>query len=342
MNDLTIDINFIGQLSSRLEQFTSVRKNVWVARCPICGDSKKSKFKKRFYIYFDPSSSNYCTKCHNCSEGTYIFPHFLKIHHPDLYKEYMVEKLPNKSTLKKDRFTHVKQVSIPKKVVCKGFDYSFLKRFDELPENHPARIYVEYRKIPIDRVFYADHFCDVIDTLDLDIYKMSYTHAKEPRMIIPFYREDGLSTVFQARAFSKKEALRYITIKEDEGESKVYGLNTIDKEQPVWCVEGPIDSMMIPNCIAMSGISTRLPRGVSEFRFVYDNEPRNADIVKSMRKRLRSDHKVVIFPERVTFNDINDMIVKGEMSIDKILDILEQNLYSKDLGILKLREWSKL
>lgn len=338
MSDITIDTTYIGQLSSRLEQFGKVRRNVWHCRCPICGDSKKNTFKKRFYIFMH--EAKYSVKCHNCGY-TNSFSRFLEAQFPELYREYLIEKLPSRTTLKPDRFKHIKEI-VPKMVNCKGFDYSCAKRFDELPLEHPARRYVENRKIPIDMVFYAENFSQFLQDLKLDKYMLTYQRSKEPRMIIPFYRKDGLSTVFQARAFSPKEALRYITIKEDDGESKIYGMERLDLEKPVWCSEGPLDSLMIPNCIAMSGIATKLPKGIDEFRFIFDNEPRQRDVIKNMRKRLRQGHKVVIFPERIQYKDLNDMAVKGGMSQDRIIEVLENNLYSKDVGLLKLKEWSKL
>jgi hypothetical protein len=109
----------------------------------------------------------------------------------------------------------------------------------------------------------------------------------------------------------------------------------------VWCTEGPIDAMMIPNCIAMSGISTMLPKGISDFCFVYDNEPRNRDVVKTMRKRLIQGHKIVIFPDMVGYKDLNDMVVKGGMDSKKILDILQNNIYNGSVGLLKLSKWRK-
>jgi len=337
MNDLSIDVSYIGRLSTHLNLFKCVRKDVWNSRCPICGDSKKNKFKKRFYIFLN--KDHYIVKCHNCGYTT-LFSKFLEAEFPEIYKEYILEKLPQRSSLKIDRFKHIKE-SIPKKFICKGIDYSFLKQFNNLSKNHPARIYVESRQIPFDRVFYCPCFSDFILKLGMTKYILSYENAHEPRLIIPFYREDGLSTVFQARAFSKDEYLRYITIKEHEQESKIYGLERIDKNMPVWCTEGPIDAMMINNCLAMSGISTMLPKGISEFRFIYDNEPRNRDVVKSMKKRLLQGHKVVIFPDMIKYKDLNDFIVKGGIDNKKILDILENNLYSGSTGLLKLSKWRK-
>lgn len=337
MNDLSIDVNYINNLSSRIDQFKKVRRDLWNGRCPMCGDSKSNKFKKRFYVYLN--EDHYSVICHNC-ENSFIFSTFLKVFYPDEYKRYILEKLPKRTTLKKNRFVHIKDI-IPEKVICKGFDYSVLKRFDELSEEHPARKYVENRQIPFDKVYYCENFSKFIETLNIEKYILSYKYAKEPRMIIPFYREDGLSTVFQGRSFSKKDSLRYITIKEDEGESKIYGLDRVDKTKPVYAVEGPIDSLFMDNCISMSGISTKLPTGIDDFVFVFDNEPRNVDVVKNMRKRLLFGYKVFIWPDRIKLKDLNDLIVKGGMSREQVKTLINENLYTRNEGIMRLNEWSK-
>jgi hypothetical protein len=338
MSDLLLDIQYINRLSGRLEQFTKIRKDVWNARCPICGDSKKKLHLKRFYIYL--KDGHYSVKCHNCGYSDSFF-NFLKYELPDIYKEYLIDKFPKQASLNKNRFTHIKDI-IPEVYYCKGFNYSILKRFSVLNIKHPARIYVQNRKIPDDKVFYCDNFSSFIGTLGIDHYTKAYKFAKEPRMIIPFYREDGLSTVFQARAFSKKESLRYITIKEHDQESKIYGLRDINKEKVVYYVEGPIDSLMIPNCLAMSGLSTKLPQDIKNTIFVPDNEPRNRDVIKAIRTKLIKGEQVVIYPDRLKYKDLNDMRVKGDMSTEKILDLINQNVYSGHIGLLKLNEWSKL
>lgn len=335
MNDTLIDLEYIQRLSSSLNGFEKKRKDLWNARCPFCGDSKKSLHKKRLYIYF--KEDHYSVKCHNCGYSE-TFSKFLELISPQEYKRYILDKLPQRTSLRPNRFGHVKDI-LPDKVVCKGLDYSTLKKFDELSHNHPARLYIEKRKIPFEFVFYSEKFSDFIHHLGMDKYILSYQHSKEPRMIIPFYREDGISTVFQARAFSKKEYLRYITIKEDEGESKVYGLDRVDKTKPVYCTEGPLDSLMIPNCIAMSGISTKID--IDDIIYIFDNEPRNPDVVKNMRKKLMFGNKIVIFPDMIKWKDLNDMIVKGGMTTEGIVDIIKENTYSRNDGMMRLSIWSR-
>jgi hypothetical protein len=71
--------------------------------------------------------------------------------------------------------------------------------------------------------------------------------------------------------------------------------------------------------------------------YVFDNEPRNKEIVKRMERVLERGNKVVIWPENVVDKDINDMILSG-------LDpqhIIETNIYSGLDGKLKLSYWRK-
>jgi len=339
MADLNFERTYIIQISSQLLKFEKKRKDIWNCRCPICGDSKLNPYKKRFYIF--PHKGAYWTKCHNCAYSQ-PFKSFLKDFDNSVYKQYILDELDSKGKGLKNRFnpSYLKS-KIKKKAIVKGFSYKSLVRFEELPVNHPARLYVLNRKIPLDRVYYCSNFSNFINTLHVEHYKISYRNSHEPRMIIPFYREDRLSTVFQARSFSSKEKLRYITIKEHEQESKIFGLDRINVNKPIFVLEGPIDAMMIPNAISMSGISASLPKELTDIIFVFDNEPRKYDVVKNMKKRLLSGKKVVILPERIKYDDLNDMIVKGKMSSEKVLDILNDNVYNGNIGILKLNEWMR-
>jgi hypothetical protein len=339
MADLNLERKYINKISSQLPLFEKKRNDLWNSRCVLCGDSKKNPFKKRFFIYLHEGA--YWVKCHNCSIA-YPFKVFLKSFDNALYKEYILEELGNSGKPVKERFSanYIKE-SIKKKVKLRGFSYDYLLKFEDLNPEHPARVYVENRKIPLDRVLFCDDFYRFINTLHVDHYKISYRNSHEPRLIIPFYRKDGLSTVFQARAFSKKETLRYITIKEHEQEIKLFGLDRIDETKPVYVLEGPIDSMMIENAISMSGISIKIPKYIKDTIYVYDNQPRNYDVIKNMKKRLLAGDKVVIFPERIVYKDLNDMIVKGNMSSEKILDIINDNVYIGNSGILRLNKWMR-
>ena len=61
---LWIDQKYLNLLSPKLERFKRKSDNLYNCRCPVCGDSKKNKFKARGYIYDVKNSLAY--KCHNC------------------------------------------------------------------------------------------------------------------------------------------------------------------------------------------------------------------------------------------------------------------------------------
>jgi len=267
MENLFLDRQYISNISLRLQGFKKLRPDLWTARCPICGDSKKNKSKKRFYFHLD-KRRRMRAKCHNCqySAPFYIF---LKEFDQNMFKEYTFEKFKTKKA--KPPRQHLKEIIPEKEKIEPGYDYADAIDFESLPKSHPARKYVEDRKIPLELVLYA-----------------------------PFY----------GRSFDPNSKLKYITTKVDEKYPKIYGMDRVDKSRTIIVQEGPIDSMFIDNSIAMSGMINELPSGC-DYIFMYDNEPRNRDVCKAMEMRLNEGHKVWIPPRTWKEKDVNDAIIKG-------------------------------
>ena len=80
-----VDSKFIGLVSSRLEKFKRVKADLYNFRCPICGDSKKTKSKTRGYIYGIKQNANF--RCHNCGASMSL-NNFLKTLDPVIHKQY--------------------------------------------------------------------------------------------------------------------------------------------------------------------------------------------------------------------------------------------------------------
>ena len=74
---------------------------------------------------------------------------------------------------------------------------------------------------------------------------------KEPRIIIPIYYEKTL-VGFQGRSIGPSK-VKYITVMLNDDSPKIYGLDNIRKDAPVYITEGPFDSTFIRNAIAMCG-----------------------------------------------------------------------------------------
>ena len=329
-----IDLKFINDLSGRLSQFKKKTDYLFNFRCPHCGDSQKSKTKARAYLYRVKNDMFF--KCHNCGQGQNL-ANFIKFVDPKLYEQYLLERYKKsapatpkpKFDFKPTKFTNQTPIDD-------------LKSIKDLPEDHPARLYCMNRKIPekyFDKLFLSDKFMTLVNEVKPNTYKITKDH---PRLIIPFYDTTGKIFAFQGRAFGKEQP-KYLTIKLDENKQKVYGLERINFQNQVFIVEGPIDSLFIDNCLAAGGADLFLKNKIpnENITYIFDNEPRNKEIVKRMYKVIEQDFNVVIWPEDLQLKDVNDMIMSGLTKFE-LQDIISNNTYSKLSALTKLNYWKKI
>jgi transcription elongation factor Elf1 len=331
---LLIDHKYVGFISNRLERFTRLNPKTYNFRCPLCGDSKRNSYKTRGYIYEKKDRMLYF--CHNCGTST-TFGNFLKQQDANLYTEYVQEKY-----LDKQADTEISTPDITK-IVYPPYRFNSplrdLKKISQLDHNHPAKKYVMMRKLPAKthhKLFYAPRFKAWINSIIPR--KFEVEDGDEPRLIIPFIDKDGYCYGIQGRSF-RKTGIRYITIMFDEDKPKLFGLDTVDFDKPVFVVEGPLDSLFVENCIAMAGSDVSVDLIPSNnITFVYDNEPRNLQIVSKMEKVIKAGHGIVIWPDGIVQKDINDMVLDG-INAQKLIS---SNIY-KNLGAeMKLMQWKRI
>jgi len=310
-----IDQKYINLLSGRLERFKRLRNNSFNFRCNVCGDSQKDKSKTRGYILEKPKVGTIFF-CHNCHES-WSFGRFLKFTDVALHDEYSREKFLERNTaLNEPQKPDISKFERPKFMSDSMFKGQ--KKISQLEHDHPAKKYVVNRRIPTKnhhKLFYIPKFKSWVNTIIPHKFEMEEGSIDEPRLVIPFLDKDGSCFGFQGRSF-RKTGLRYITIMLDENKPKVYGLDTLDARGTVFVVEGPIDSMFLPNCVAMAGSSVGLSdvfpnKDKREIIVVYDNEPRNKEIVGMIDKKIDEGYNVVIWPDRIESKDINDMVMNG-------------------------------
>lgn len=332
---LLIDTKFVSLVSSKLERFQRKSQYLWNFRCPVCGDSHKNKMKARGYIY--RQKSNLFFTCHNC--GTSIsFGNFLKSIDKSLYREYQMERFKNESSgnVAKPDFS----LAATKPLFDKKPKID-LPTIESLADDHSAKMFVAKRKIPKDRwndLFYANDFQHFVKTLIPDYEKTLI--AEEPRIIIPFYDENKVLLGFQGRALSNT-SIRYITVKLTEDSQKVYGLDRLDKTKRIYVVEGPIDSMFLNNAIAAmdaSLYSVVLSLGNYDYVFVFDNEPRNAEVCKQMKKTIDMGKNICIWPKNISEKDVNDMVLAGH----SVQSIIDTNTFNNHRAMLEFAAWKKV
>ena len=320
-----VDIRFINLISPRLQKFKSVKQNLYNFRCPICGDSQKNKTKARGYIYSVKNVTNY--KCHNCGVSL-SFNNFLKKVDSELHKQYTLEKFKEghtgkNFTVEEPKFEFVKPVFKRKLNLPKA---------SEVPI---AREYLEKRKLNPEKFYFADKFKEWTNTQKVTFDNIG---RDESRIIIPMYDADNNLIGFQGRSLVSN-SVKYITVMLSEDAPKIYGLNQIQKDKTIYVTEGPFDSTFIPNAIALCGADGDLSKwGLSNPIWIYDNEPRNAEIVSRIARTIDRGERIVIWPSSVKEKDINDMVLSG---LD-VQSMIELNTYSGLEAKLKFTTWKKI
>ena len=319
-----VDSKFIGLVSSRLQKFKRVKADLYNFRCPICGDSKKNKSKTRGYLYAVKANTNF--KCHNCGASMSL-NNFLKQVDPAVHKQYVMEKFKE---------GHSSRISVITEPVFK-FEAPKFKQKIDLPkasENPRAAGYLTARQLDGDKFYYAKHFKKFANKLK---HTFDDTKYDEDRIIIPLYYNKNL-VGFQGRSIDPSP-VKYITVMLDDDAPKIYGLDTIRRDAPVYVTEGPFDSTFIRNAIAMCGADADLTNwGISNPVWVYDNEPRNREITNRISKTIDSGQSVVIWPDSIDDKDINDMVMSG---LD-VQSVIESNTYSGLQAKLKFNTWKKI
>ena len=320
-----VDSKYIGLVSSRLQKFKRVKGDLYNFRCPLCGDSKKHKNKARGYVYPLKADMNY--KCHNCGASS-TFSNFLKQIDPTLHKQYVFEKFQTRNTGKGSIIEEPK-LDFKKPVFTKKLD---LPKASEVPV---AKKYLEKRKLDPTKFYFASKFKKWVNT-----QKKTFdtTHRDESRIIIPMYDTERNLIGFQGRALGPN-FVKYITVMLNENAPKIYGLERINPEETVYVVEGPFDSTFVENSIALCGSDGDMAhlKG-SSIVYVYDNEPRNQEILGRIERCIDRGERVVIWPTGIEQKDINDMFLVGY----DIMDTLKSNTYSGLEAKVKFNNWKKV
>ena len=332
------DTKYLSLLSPRLDRFKKVRDYLWNFRCPQCGDSQKSKSKARGYVY--RKKTDLFFKCHNCGVGQSV-GNLIKDLDPFLHKQYIMERYKagetGKRKSKAPEFKFETPTFKPKETKID------LPSIESLPKEHYARVYCEGRTIPqqfMNKIFYSEDFKEWA----LSVCQIDYSNlmGKEPRLVIPFFDKDNQLIGAQGRALQESK-VRYVTVKVHEDVPKVFGLERWNSDQHTYLVEGPIDSLFLPNCLAVAGADMSDLGILNKDRttLIFDNEPRNFQIVRSMIKSLQDGWNVVIWPNSITCKDINDMVLTS-IKDARLVEIINTNTYSGQRGEWEVHSWKKV
>lgn len=364
------DIEYITRLNFRLRNFKR-RGDVFNFSCPLCGDSKKNLKKARGYIFKSKTTNTFLFKCYNCNEST-SFSNFLKKMDPQYYLEYSTYTNPlfSGSHTQQPIITSNSEntiFAVSNTLITKDKLGKYFRKIENLPKNHFAIQYLMGRKIPKEKIdaefYYTDDFrqstIDILSDTQQPTESYLGLRPNDARIIIPFIDEDHRVLGYQGRTLNSENKIRYITIKVVPDSPKIYGLHTLDLTlDKIYVLEGPIDSMFIPNSVAVMDANLTkaekmlFEKGIPKEKLilVFDNEPRSENIVRSMNLAIQNGFSIVILPEDKTESckDINDLVKTKNLNTTEVLHLLEKNTYPNDttarrfITQLEFNKWKKV
>jgi hypothetical protein len=344
---LWLDQSYLKQISFRLEKFKEKRPGtLYNCKCVLCGDSSKKANKIRGY--FIAKNNQLQFYCHNCG-ASMSFAKFLNKFDFNLYEQYNLEKFKeNGGDLRKPKVDTDANIIKLMKAIPKTQKFipdvcAELKSISELSSSHPARQYVESRQIPAQfhsELYYAPKFFEWTKG-HTDKFKSTIKSSEHPRLIIPWYTSEGMLFAYSARSFGDEQP-RYYNIVLDEQKPKFYGLNRVDVTKKQYVVEGQIDSMFLPNCVAVGNSTLYHYHSAGDVTYIPDRDTRNKEVMKIVKKMIDMGLKVCMLPLSLKGKDINLMMTENNLTQNELLTIIDKNTHQGLEAELYFTKWKEI
>jgi len=337
------ELEFIHKISLYLEGFKDLGNGKFNFRCNCCGDGSTGYKTRAWLIQRD----TYFFHCFNCN-AQMSFGNYLKLKFPEIYKEYVFDKLKG-TKWEKGKSTLIFKEKSDIDLSAHNIVLSFLKPCTDYPE---VVKYLEGRKTPsakFSSIFVIENFKNMNY---IDKYKDS-KFLKELRIVFPIYNNKGIIIEVICRSISPTAKKRYINLKFYD-EIGIFGLYDskgdfkIDLNKKIFVVEGAADSIMLENAVAVNTsdllrFEKALPESLLKHLtivYVSDNESRNREIVNVYKKIIDGGNKIVIFPNYIIGKDINEMVINN--SNTDIMAMLSDNTFDGIGALLRFNQFRKV
>lgn len=291
--------------------------------CPYCGDSAKNQYAKRGNVFL----KNMSFKCFNCGEYSSVYEflkHFQTNCDIDDTELFMYRTYYNKSIRRVNNDIDI----FNNKLINKwGIDREQFKNNLGLIEieHTPGEIYLKKRYQRINDSYLYDaksnnlYILNITPELKIIGYQLRILKTKK-------YFTYKLSTIYKElkRELSDEDKLE---IDQIDKISSVFNILNLDYNQPITIFEGPFDSFLFPNSIAIAGAHMHSPIEAENLRFWFDNDETGK---QNAIKELKKGHHIFLWKKYLKkvnmapdIKDLNDIVIQSKINNIELLPFEE-------------------
>lgn len=316
-----------------------------VARCPVCGDSSKSKRIKRLHIDWYSRYDTWVVTCFNggCpfrSGDIYSLYSAVKGCTYGEAKKYINQEVYEPSTIKKRLKTKIRPIEVKEKTQ-QDFDIDFETEcltIHSIPDGViQTRLQVALKKFISDRCLFSQQ----------DHIYVAHSGKYKCRIIIPI-RVGGEIVYFQGRAILDSMEHKYLNPEVDK-DTIILNSDNFDKDKMIVLTEGTIDAWMVDynqgtpflGSFVNDGFLDELYKHTDKGIIIAWDNPfiDNAGKDELMKfingSRYSKKIKYFLMPHK-DCKDLNDLKIKHP-EVNDIYEFVVKNSFSYYNTIIKLR-----
>lgn len=335
-----IDLQFLSQFMLQNFEQTQVKDNGthFLARCLLCGDSKKNQYKRRFNLNWNNGVPGWhCWNCGRHGNFIEIYSIVKGLSYDDAKKEIFKY---NKDTVTRQMNEYKKRPKPKEKKRIDRNDFNWIKNkcysLDSEDIGILGKKYIQELKS-----FYESRKIS-------KMYKIyiCYSGKYKGRIIIPIFDENKSIIYFQARRIPNTDIVPKYNNPVFSKELCILNRHKFDKSKSIIVHEGLIDAFMVGNqgtsClgkeISEELISTLLKLTDKDVIIALDNDSEAYDALGRFMKNNKYSTKVKYFLYSKEFrghDDINSICKASDTQIN-VYELITQNSVSYSTAYTKL------